>query len=461
MSPRVVGLLLVTFVTLLKSTNGQAPMHNNYFGQGGMLDHECYERPYQTSCVGPIPRYFYNATTKMCEQINNVCGYGGFFSLQECDNKCTCRLPPEAGTNTCHGAVESQRYFFNQNGDMCLPFTYYGCGGNGNNFATPMECTMQCNPPREIEQGDVMRKMGFTSERAFEMQAGLFNYGAAPPPPPPKTNPGPPPPPPPPSSNPSRQHPPSAHPPHHPPSPPTGHFSPTSSSWNNHPTPTYQPRWQPPPPPPNQRPSFMPHMRSPRPPPPPNNRPFGNRQRMHTPPPNNRRNIGPNHITHSNSKSTFSMSNVKDKLKKFARNVINRQTPRKDRGGMNWNRPNRGPMPHNGPVNIPPTPTMSMPQSTVTPMRNNWRGRMNQGNQGNRRNAKVTNNKIAAKPTPSDQGVKSGSLNPPKVKAAKATTTQSSVGFNGGTTDYYYYDNNGYTTAGYYNNAQSGWRNFG
>ncbi|XP_033734944.1 pollen-specific leucine-rich repeat extensin-like protein 2 [Pecten maximus] len=467
MSPQVVGLLFVTFVTLLKTTNGQVPMHTNFFGQGGMLDHECYERPYQTSCVGPIPRYFYNATDKRCEQINNVCGYGGFFSLQECDNKCTCRIPPEAGTNTCPGAVESQRYFFQQSGDLCLPFTYYGCEGNGNNFATSLECTMQCNPLREIEQGDVMRKLGFTNERAFEMQAGLFNYGAPPPPPPPrpKANPAPLPPHPPP--NPSHQHHPPGPPPRRPPPPPAaGHFTPTSSSWNSHPTPTYRPRWQPPPPPPNQRPSYMPHMRSPRPPPPPpppnQQALFGNhpmkRQMIHPPPPNNRRNGGQNPVTHSTAKSTFSMSNVKDKLKQFAKNVINRQTPRKNGGGMNWNPPNRGQMRSNGQATIPPTPTMSIAPSTMMPMGNNWRGR---ANPRQRKQGTAESNKIAVKPTPSDQGITSGSLNQPKMKMAKSTTTQASVGFNGGTTDYYYYDNNGYTTAGYYNNVQSGWRNTG
>ncbi|OWF44868.1 CASP-like protein 4U1 [Mizuhopecten yessoensis] len=479
MSPQVVGLLLLTFAALVKTTNGQAPIQNSFFGQGEMLDHECYEQPYRTTCVGPIPRFFYNATTKHCEQINNVCGHGGSFSLQECDNRCTCRLRPEAGTNTCHGAVDSQRFFFNQNADMCLPFTYYGCEGNGNNFGTSVECTMQCNAPREIDQGDVMRSLGFTNEKAFEAQAGLFNYGAPaphPPPPPrpplpqqPKFNP----------PVPSPQHPPShpsppTHPtqsrpfpppPRHPPSPPTGGHFPPTSLWNNHPTPTHRPRWQPPPPPPNQRSSYTPDMRSPRPPP--NKQPpFGNHpmSRQIIPPPsphgtNNgmgKSNRNPNQGFFG--KTTFSMNNVQDKPKHFTKNPISRSGPRNNRGGMNWNRPNQGQ------VTIQPTPIVSMAQSTMMPMRNNWRGNINQGHQGPpRHQGNLGGNNIAPKPTKSGQGITAGSLNQPKVEIVKATTTQSSVGLNNrGTTDYYYYDNTGYsqgTTAGFFNNLRSSWGN--
>ncbi|XP_060071162.1 ESX-1 secretion-associated protein EspI-like [Ylistrum balloti] len=456
MSPQVVGLLLVTFLALVKTTHAQAHVHNNFVGQGGMLDHECYERPYQTTCVGPIPRYFFNATTQSCEQINNVCGYGGFFSLQQCDNKCTCRLPPASGTNTCPGAVETQRFFFQQNGDLCLPFTYYGCDGNGNNFASTFTCTMQCNAPAEIEQGDVMRRMGYTSEHVFEAQAGLFNYGGPPPPPPPPPSP---------KAKPALppQHIPMPHPPspplppQHPPVPPTvGHFAPPAP-WNNPHSPPHRPQWHPSPP----RPSYTPHIRSPRPPP--NGQPpFGShpmaRQMIQPPPPHgmsNRRNP----ITHSTGKSTFSMNNVQDKLKAFAKNAINRQAPRKNGGGMNWNRPKQGQMNQmrrniNSQVTIQPTPVVSMSPLTK---RKNWRGRMNQGNKGKQRaQGKVETNKIAVKPT-SDQGITSGSLNQPKVNLKKITTTQSSVGFNGGTTDYYYYDNQMGTTAGYYNSVQSGW----
>eukprot|EP00662_Eupelagonemidae_sp_cell21_P019674 gene19674-47849_t len=39
------------------------------------------------------------------------------------------------------------RWWFNAATGACEPFTYGGCGGNGNNFETPEQCESSCSPP--------------------------------------------------------------------------------------------------------------------------------------------------------------------------------------------------------------------------------------------------------------------------------------------------------------------------
>jgi len=38
-----------------------------------------------------------------------------------------------------------QRWYFDNRTGLCQPFTYSGCGGNGNNFNTTMYCYHACN----------------------------------------------------------------------------------------------------------------------------------------------------------------------------------------------------------------------------------------------------------------------------------------------------------------------------
>uniref|UniRef100_A0A674JXV5 BPTI/Kunitz inhibitor domain-containing protein n=1 Tax=Terrapene triunguis TaxID=2587831 RepID=A0A674JXV5_9SAUR len=51
-----------------------------------------------------------------------------------------CRLPPEIGP--CKG--QFPRFFYNPASRKCEIFIYGGCGGNGNNFRTLLECEQAC-----------------------------------------------------------------------------------------------------------------------------------------------------------------------------------------------------------------------------------------------------------------------------------------------------------------------------
>ncbi|VDK46394.1 unnamed protein product [Cylicostephanus goldi] len=49
-----------------------------------------------------------------------------------------------AGTPCFGRAVTIQRFYFNPNTRKCQAFQYYGCNGNGNNFATLQSCQDHC-----------------------------------------------------------------------------------------------------------------------------------------------------------------------------------------------------------------------------------------------------------------------------------------------------------------------------
>ena len=106
----------------------------------------------QGPCEAHIPRYFYNATSSKCERFY----YGGclgnknnFRTIQECTRKCgnldICLLPRVTGP--CRARIP--RYFYNNATKRCEGFIYGGCRGNKNNFRTQKECEKQCRSSQD------------------------------------------------------------------------------------------------------------------------------------------------------------------------------------------------------------------------------------------------------------------------------------------------------------------------
>jgi hypothetical protein len=99
-------------------------------------------------CEAAIPRFYYNAETSRCEGFS----YGGcggndnnFATRAECDQACPppagrCALPSDPGM--CKAAIP--RFYFNAQTKTCEEFSWGGCGGNANNFLTQAECEQAC-----------------------------------------------------------------------------------------------------------------------------------------------------------------------------------------------------------------------------------------------------------------------------------------------------------------------------
>ncbi|VDP21318.1 unnamed protein product [Soboliphyme baturini] len=96
-------------------------------------------------------KYYYNRRNMKCELFVYT-GCGGndnkFETQQECCETCPgprqlspfCTMPKVVGT--CRNS--HLRWYFDQASQFCKLFYFSGCGGNGNNFATKLECEMNC-----------------------------------------------------------------------------------------------------------------------------------------------------------------------------------------------------------------------------------------------------------------------------------------------------------------------------
>ncbi|RCN26150.1 Kunitz/Bovine pancreatic trypsin inhibitor domain protein [Ancylostoma caninum] len=104
-----------------------------------------------------------------------------------------CKHDVDAGE--CNGVFQShattssnqlQRFAFDTESGECRPFTYGGCGGNGNNFATLAECRIKCQKvalspgnlcEHDIEVGEcsgVFVRFGYDR---FSNDCRQFTYG--------------------------------------------------------------------------------------------------------------------------------------------------------------------------------------------------------------------------------------------------------------------------------------------
>ena len=64
------------------------------------------------------------------------------------DDEDVCINNPDAGP--CEAIIP--RFFFDYEDETCKPFSYGGCGGNGNNFITEEDCQNKCRPEKDASQ---------------------------------------------------------------------------------------------------------------------------------------------------------------------------------------------------------------------------------------------------------------------------------------------------------------------
>ncbi|XP_070797971.1 BPTI/Kunitz domain-containing protein-like [Pituophis catenifer annectens] len=96
-------------------------------------------------------RVFYNSQAGVCEKfVHQGCkGNGNNFAtqlecLQACASRDICQLPSDSG----FGDAFRSRFFYNTVSKACESFLYKGSRGNANNFWDEETCTQFCTGPR-------------------------------------------------------------------------------------------------------------------------------------------------------------------------------------------------------------------------------------------------------------------------------------------------------------------------
>ncbi|KAL3864758.1 hypothetical protein ACJMK2_006414 [Sinanodonta woodiana] len=111
------------------------------------LQDPCLQPMVVGPCEALIRRYYFDQNMGKCLPFF----YGGcqgnannFETLSRCQRQCECTLSKDPGP--CDAYIP--RYFYNSTSGKCEQFIYGGCGGNGNNFMTLMDCQRTCESLR-------------------------------------------------------------------------------------------------------------------------------------------------------------------------------------------------------------------------------------------------------------------------------------------------------------------------
>ncbi|XP_033162682.1 papilin isoform X2 [Drosophila mauritiana] len=112
-------------------------------------------------CTGFTKKWYFDVDRNRCEEFQYGGCYGTnnrFDSLEQCQGTCaasenlpTCEQPVESGP--CAGNFE--RWYYDNETDICRPFTYGGCKGNKNNYPTEHACNYNCRQPGVLKAKDI------------------------------------------------------------------------------------------------------------------------------------------------------------------------------------------------------------------------------------------------------------------------------------------------------------------
>ncbi|EDV43612.1 uncharacterized protein Dana_GF16440, isoform A [Drosophila ananassae] len=134
--------------------------------------HVCLLPKSSGPCSGFSKKWYFDTDRNRCEEFQYGGCYGTnnrFDSLEQCQSTCaisesipTCEQPVESGP--CNGNFE--RWFYDNQTDICRPFTYGGCKGNKNNYPTEHACNYNCRQPGVLkEHCSLPKQTGDCSER--------------------------------------------------------------------------------------------------------------------------------------------------------------------------------------------------------------------------------------------------------------------------------------------------------
>ncbi|VDN07617.1 unnamed protein product [Thelazia callipaeda] len=151
----------------------------------GSAKERCNQKRDPGTCLGQFIRWHWDAERRTC-QIFTYSGCGGngnnFGSRNECF--AACHQPPKPTPdlhNVCEHSIDPgdctgvfQRFAFDSATKECRAFTYSGCGGNGNNFGSALECRQKCHPVEVGECSSVFPR--FAYDQASN-ECRPFTYG--------------------------------------------------------------------------------------------------------------------------------------------------------------------------------------------------------------------------------------------------------------------------------------------
>ncbi|XP_017083163.2 papilin isoform X3 [Drosophila eugracilis] len=134
--------------------------------------HVCLLPKSSGPCTGYTKKWYFDADRNRCEEFQYGGCYGTnnrFDTLEQCQGTCassenlpTCEQPVESGP--CAGNFE--RWYYDNQTDICRPFTYGGCKGNRNNYPTEHACNYNCRQPGVLKDHCALPKQtGDCSEK--------------------------------------------------------------------------------------------------------------------------------------------------------------------------------------------------------------------------------------------------------------------------------------------------------
>ncbi|RUS85409.1 hypothetical protein EGW08_006800, partial [Elysia chlorotica] len=133
-------------------------------------------------CRAAIRRYFYDTATGVCQPFT----YGGcdgnannFATISECRAVCTCSEPLDSGYLVCNARAR-RRYYYNSETGTCSRFRYSGCGGNSNSFRSASQCQSACATAKCYLPAETGLCKAFFPRYYFDSQSGtceMFGWG--------------------------------------------------------------------------------------------------------------------------------------------------------------------------------------------------------------------------------------------------------------------------------------------
>ncbi|KHJ44677.1 Kunitz/Bovine pancreatic trypsin inhibitor domain protein [Trichuris suis] len=135
-------------------------------------------------CEAASDRWYYNEATDDCEMFT----YGGcqgnennFATEEQCRAKCVkAQKPPSTSSGVCMHPSDSgpcrarhTRWFFDLEDRKCKKFIYGGCQGNSNNFESKQECEEKCL--EELKSFGICGQPADTGNCRAKYQKWFFN----------------------------------------------------------------------------------------------------------------------------------------------------------------------------------------------------------------------------------------------------------------------------------------------